>query len=224
MIKTSCTLLFLLFASSLAHAQDFQPGRYYTRKGKRVEGYISNPPTYYKKSYIQFKANLNDPAPKEIPAAELNGFVMGADTFAILRRFKAEGVMEPYILVATGIARVLEVGKVIIYEHTYFEKISIEGHQLGTFDRPASPIPMGKEKYVTTNYLLQQAGKDAIFAVRMDQREFNLQMSDYLKINPSLSDSLRNGAYSNKNTREVIHKFNTWYNQRKAAQGASTQP
>ena len=38
-------------------------------------------------------------------------YVIGSNTFAILNLFKAEGVVDAYIIVATGVARVLEVGE-----------------------------------------------------------------------------------------------------------------
>ena len=108
MIKGSAAFLFLVLLSSLIQAQDFQAGRYYDRKGKRVGGYIFHPITYYKDPHILFKASLNELEPEKIPAGKLTGFTMGSDTFAILNLFKAEGVVEAYITVATGVAKVLE--------------------------------------------------------------------------------------------------------------------
>jgi hypothetical protein len=215
MIKGCCAIIFLVLLSIVLPAQDFQPGRYYDRKGKRVEGYLLNLPIYYKAPpEILFKKNLSDPEPEVIKVGNMKGLVIGTDTFAILREFRAEGTVAMYVTVNAGIARVLEVGKVTLYEYKFIEVIPASPGILEAF---LSPLAQDRQGYATTNYLLQ-ADKNDIFAARIDQREFNRQMSDYLKMNQSLSDSIRAGAYSNKNTPEVIHKFNTWYKQRKAVQ------
>jgi hypothetical protein len=216
MIKGCCAILFLVLLSNLLQAQDFQPGRYYDRKGKREEGYLLSFPLYYKAPpEILFKKNLSDPEPEVIKVGNMKGFVIGADTFSILHEFRAEGTVAVYVTVNAGIARVLEVGKVTLYEYKFVEVIPASPGILEAF---LSPVAQDRQGYATTNYLLQQAGKNDIFAARIDRREFNRQMADYLKMNQSLSDSIRAGAYSNKNTPEVIHKFNTWYKQRKAVQ------
>jgi hypothetical protein len=220
MTERSAAFLFFVLVSNLLQAQDFLPGRYYDRKGERVDGYILNPPIYYKAPpIILFKTKLSDPNPEEIKIGKMKGFVAGADTFAILRQFKAEGVVNPYLDVIAGVVQVLQTGKVNLYKYTFREA---PAYSESPFVSTAGSLE-GGTWYTTTNYILQQAGKDNAFAARMDQREFNRQMSDYLKMNPSLSDSLRAGAYSNKNTPEVIRKFNTWYKQRKPA-GTTAKP
>lgn len=208
--------MFLLLLTNLLQAQDFQPGRYYDGKGKRIDGYLLSLPLYYKAPpEILFKKNLNDPEPEVIKVGNMKGLVIGTDTFAILHEFRAEGTVATYVSVTAGIARVMEVGKVTLYEYKFTEVIPASPGilwallNLGIFER---------QGYATTNYLLQQANKNDVFAARIDQREFNRQMSDYLKMNQSLSDSIRAGVYSTKNTPEVIHKFNTWYKQRKTSQ------
>jgi hypothetical protein len=221
MIKSSAAFLFLVLVTNLIQAQDFQPGRYYDRKGKRVDGYILNPPLYHKAPpEILFKKNLSDPKPEIVKVGNMKGLVIGADTFAILHEFRAEGTIAMYINVVAGIARVVEVGKVTLYEYKFIEKISASPDLLQALVNPIADF-ITRQDYATTNYLLQASGKNDIFAARMDQLEFNRQMSDYLKMNQPLSDSLRAGAYSNKNTPEVIHAFNTWYTQRKAAEGSA---
>lgn len=218
MIKGCCTILFLVLLSNLLQAQDFQPGRYYDRKGKRVDGYLLTIPLYYKAPpEILFKENLNDPEPEVVKVGNMKGLVIGVDTFAILHEFRAEGTVATYVSVIAGIARVLEVGKVTLYEYKFIEMIPASPGILEAFLNPVAEWTT-RQGYATTNYLLQQAGKNDIFAARIDQREFNRQMSDYLKMNQPLSDSIRAGSYSNKNTPELIHRFNAWYKQRKAVE------
>jgi hypothetical protein len=89
----------------------------------------------------------------------MKGFVIGADTFSILHEFRAEGTVAVYVTVNAGIARVLEVGKVTLYEYKFVEVIPASPGILEAF---LSPVAQDRQGYATTNYLLQQAGKNDI--------------------------------------------------------------
>lgn len=198
---------------SLTRAQDtFKPGWYYNSHGQRIIGLISYQPNSKAYPFILIKKDENSEYFEKVKITNLRGFVIGTDTFTVLRNFYVEGIQDPKIKVSAGIVQVLELGKVILYKSLYVEVFK-------HYPYPANPsiVPIYKDPTVIETYLLQQTGKETVIAVREEQDEFIDQMAFYFNMNEELSSRIKNREFSILKIQKLVAEFNEWYKKRKSS-------
>lgn len=114
----SVILLALICQFQTSTAEKFLSGHYYTKEGKKIEGLIKyNRATFSafgsKASSIKYKASSDD-KPIKLTAEDITSFVIGADSFAIIKNFKINSVNGEY---EQDFAQVIERGPINLFMH-----------------------------------------------------------------------------------------------------------
>jgi hypothetical protein len=114
----SIVVITLTFQSQISLAEKFVPGYYYTKEGKRIDGLIKfNRATFSafgsKPSNIKFKTN-SEAKPVKFTADDIQAFVIGTDSFAIIRNFKINSISGDYV---RDFAQVMVTGRLKLFVH-----------------------------------------------------------------------------------------------------------
>ncbi|MBD80439.1 MAG: hypothetical protein CL840_16100 [Crocinitomicaceae bacterium] len=96
----------------------FIKGHYYTYDGSRVDGLLRHKPAIFSAtgswaSYLQFKKTM-DSSPEKLTTTEASSFVMGEDSFGIVKNIKINQVQGKYEI---DFAQVSIVGPMSLYFH-----------------------------------------------------------------------------------------------------------
>ena len=100
---------------SFTIGESYTPGYYYTREGLKKEGWLRYSAS---NSYFKFKKDNND---KEhtIKPDECNGYVIGADSFAVIQNFDIQRDLGGFHTAYREFAEVIDkVGNFTFYKHT----------------------------------------------------------------------------------------------------------
>lgn len=186
-------LLALLALSTLSFGQTadkYKKGHHYDLKNNKKEGLI-----YYSYSYqtfFRFKENENA-KPVKIDVYRSNGFVVEADSFAVIKNFDFEGVGGGLNPMEMDFAQVIESGPITLYKH-----FSTQGNP------SAYANAFGLE-----NYIIRKNNSPSLITIRKkSKKKFKEQMAELLKERSDLLEKVQNETYTWKDTPEIIRALN----------------
>ena len=197
------TLAFFVTTTLLAQEEEYKPAHYYDKEGNRVEGYFSERGSTLR--VLLFKKNLQS-KPEKLKTKTLISLVVGQDSLAVLRNFEVESdASNMMINIPVGLGKVLETGKVNLYEAYYLS----DGLKVGALNPE-----YGVNRKVRSIFIVQQQGSEKFYAVERGIDDYIRQMTMYFKISPPIIEKLNNREYSYPQTQHLVHDFNDWYKNR----------
>jgi hypothetical protein len=117
-MKLIFTLIALTITSQTIFAKPFKEGYYYTKDGKKIEGFIKFRRATFslfgsKPSEIIFKGNKDSSATK-FTADDISSFVIGSDSFSIVYNIKINSIQGEY---KKDFAKVIVSGRMNLFIH-----------------------------------------------------------------------------------------------------------
>ncbi len=200
-------IMFVLTADLLSAQTkvEFRKGYYIGQDGNRVDGFLAYKPN--KGRIVHYLRNENA-QPEKIKAKHLTGFVIDKDSFAIISDFFVEGVYTDLIRVRKpDIAKVTEIGPVILYQCHYFEVLSTSAYVSPTGGTQTMRDERQQETMIPV-YILRRKDSPLLQSVPESQASFNKVMSKYFEDDPNLAEEIANGKYANRTTPELVRRFN----------------
>jgi len=168
----------------------FVPGYYYTLSGEKVKGWIRH--DFSAKfgsggdNTIKFKSSSEEKK-KKFNSKEICCFVIGKDSFAVVRNFE----MNAFAYYDEDFAKVISAGKLVLYEH--FSTVPSGSAYGGTYD--------------ISNYLISKNGGQ----VRKIKRgNFKELMSELVSDNAELVNKINNKEIKFDQIVELVNIYNTW--------------
>lgn len=171
----SVILLALTFQFQTSLGERFASGHYYTKEGNKIEGLIKfNRATFSafgsKPSSIKFKAS-SDAKTVKLTADDITSFVIGADSFAIIRNFKINSISGDYV---QDFAQVVETGPINLFIH---KSSSSDGK--ATYEHDNAVLSNNKNGYFGIwNFVKQREEIAMYFSDRPDLVEKILNKKD----------------------------------------------
>ena len=163
-----------------SHAQAYQPGYYYTKGDRKVEGEIQH--IYHMRfgkgpqNYILFKGG--DKGKEKLTTSDISAFVIGKDSFAILKSFSVNNI----VTLDEDFVRVVKTGKINMYMHYT--------------SRPSS------SKEITT--LLEKNGVIRIF----DRTSIDEVAKQFFGDNPALAQQMKNTKWRDFDLKQFVDQYN----------------
>lgn len=194
-MKTAFTLFFtLLFLTVFSQKKDkFQPGYYYDNSGNKVSGLI-----YYRYDYkvpFRFKADENSKS-KNIDPSDAKAFVVGTDSFTVLRNFYMEGLGGGSNFIRVDFVKVTATGKVTLYED-----YSTQGSAGSSF--------YGGGSTDLTNFILQRENGNLITVKHKNKKKFLSQMKNFFSDDAEILKGLEEGLYRYEDIPKMVSLYNS---------------
>jgi hypothetical protein len=173
------------------HLTSFQPGCYYTHTGTKVEGLLkldcSNFDYNIGSNSILFKANQDDKK-KHLTVVDVKAFVIGKDSFAIIKSFSVSS--ERYC--ARDFAKVIETGTLNLYLHGHVVKSS----------NGMTTVTTGTEYF----YFIEKDG--AVY--RMKGGEFKKRANFIFGEDKELMVKIDDKKLLFSNLEQIVEEYNNW--------------
>jgi hypothetical protein len=191
-------ILFFLFASLIAAAQDFKEfkkGFYYSTDSVKHEGFISYEYSIngYKPNF-KFKSKEKDKAQKIKPEMCIK-FTYNTTEFIVLKNFKSK--LAWTYTVAQDFVEVIDTGKVNLYKH-------------GLTARTGNPT-MGDFYSELVNYELVFSGKKEVIFVMKKANDFAAEMSSYFQDYELLSNKIKNKELGYDDIKKIVRSYNEYW-------------
>ena len=202
-------ILLLCLVALKTYAQDdpFKTGRYYDKKGKMVTGFIDLSEVL--RNTLRYKPTLNGVV-EELRASALKGFVVESDSFIMIRNFVVESTYSNSYsnTVGLGLGRVLETGKVVLYQVYYTDRGGTGGYNY------SPSYSSGLNKALRNTFLVRQDGSNKVMEAEMGIDDFVKQMNEYFRMSPEICKRITNKEYSYLKVQQLVKDFNEWHRNR----------
>lgn len=160
---------------------DFTPGRYYTKTNECYSGYLLHE---YNKNTLLFKRNKYDTTIC-IQAKDCNGFMLGPDSFAVIRNFEYLSEIRTKTVTEQTFAEVIDqVDDLIFYR--YMDYVAL-GH--------------------TATYLYRKEGTASYFSFIENGAGFKKQINRLIGDFKSLSDDIEFEIYGRQNLPLIVKLY-----------------
>jgi uncharacterized beta-barrel protein YwiB (DUF1934 family) len=178
--------VFILFFESL-FAQTYTQGAYYTHEGQRIEGLIQH--NYFARfsdgpdNYINFK-ETSDSKKKKLTTKEVKSFVIGSDSFVIIKHF----TINSFAYYEEDFVKIIKTGNLNLYLHY-------------------STGGSGNTFFLVSNYILE---KDAKLVV-MRKRSFKDNYKNLFGDDVDLVKKIEDKSLTYKDLDVIVDEYNNWY-------------
>ena len=187
----------------LAQSGEFKSGWYYDRSGAKISGFLNTSEIF---SHLKYKPSLDESEFVKIKLSKFNAFVIGSDSFTVVRNFKVESEWNTSTVTASGVGKVLEIGNIILYE-VYYKG----GDRAANLTVGSGSDQMAGAQYV---YVIKLKGTDKAIGVEKGIDDFVLQMIPYFKMNSELYERIKKKEFSYIKVQQLVHEYNEWYRNR----------